>query len=194
MLPRTDFASEPYDNEMAECFWGLFPVEKAAAYFYFMPKSGVSKLIYALKYGGRPDVAAYMGRLAAQEMKAEGFFEEIDVIVPVPLSANRERERGYNQSLEIAKGVSEVTGIAVETGCVRRTTFHGSQTSMTRLKRQDNVKGAYELVDGSVIAGRHVLLIDDIVTTGATACSCAGQMLQAGDVKISVMSLGFTKH
>ena len=120
-------------------------------------------------------------------------FEGIDAIVPVPLARKRERERGYNQSLELAKGVSEVTGLPIYNKVVKRTKFMGSQTQRGRWERNENVEHVFELVDGDSINGKHLLLIDDVVTTGATIIACAQKMQKASNVKISVLALGFTK-
>lgn len=193
MLPRTGYADNPYDNEMAKCFWGKIPIEKAAAFMRYIPGSTTSLIVYGMKYHDHPDFCYAMGRQMAQELKAKGFFDDIDVILPVSLAAKRQKQRGYNQSREMALGISEVTELPVAENVVKRTAFKKSQTKLMRWERMDNVEGIWELVDGSKVTGRHVLIVDDIVTTGATTIACANQVLRAGDVKISILSLGFVK-
>ena len=170
-LPRTDFSKNPYDNEMAKLFWGRIPIERAAAFFYYES-----------------------GRKVAVEFQRDNFFDGIDGIVPIPLAKKRFRQRGYNQSEEIARGINEITGIPIYTGIVKRTVFKGSQTRRMRWDRQENVEYAFSLVNGEPIIGKHLLVIDDVVTTGATIIACAKELVKAGNVKISVLSLGLTKR
>lgn len=192
-LPRTDYASDAYDNEMARHFWARIAVERCAALFFYQPQSPASRMIYDLKYRNHPEYGVTLGRMAATEFAAQGFFEGIDVIVPVPLAKARKRERGYNQSMEIARGVAEATRIGICDDAVERTRRTETQTRMGRLQRVDNVENAFSLARPDAVAGRHVLIVDDIVTTGATVCACGKALMQAGGVSISVLSLGFTK-
>lgn len=190
-LPRTEFWTEPYDNVLARLLWGRVPVEKCAALFFYRSHSEASRMIYALKYGHRPDIGTYLGRMAATDFDGSGFFDGIDAMIPVPLTKGRERERGYNQSTMIARGISEMTGIPVWRNVVRRTSYNGSQTQKVGWERIENVRGAFSLTNGKKIRGRHILIVDDIITTGATVWSCARELLKAGDVRLSVMSAGF---
>lgn len=190
-LPRTGYCHSPYDNAMARLFWGKIPIERCAALFYYQSHSEASVTVYGMKYGKRRDVAMTMGKVAAADFMREGFFDGIDALIPVPLEKRRERERGYNQSECIAEGISEVTGITVEKRAVARTSFKGSQTHKSSLDRLENVKDAFVLTDSESIRGRHILLVDDIVTTGATICACAGELMKAEGVRLSVMSLGY---
>lgn len=192
-LPRTGFHLHPTDNTMARFFWGVLPVERAAALFYYEASSGVSRILYDLKYHDHPEIGRQMGQLMAQEFAAAGFFDGIDIIVPVPLARQRQRHRGYNQSMELACGISGVTGLPVYSRVVRRTRFDKSQTQLHYRERQENVANVFEVEDLSALSGRHVLLVDDVVTTGATMAACGRELLKAGGVSISLLSLGFTK-
>lgn len=192
-LPRTNHQQEAYDNEMARMFWGRVPIERCGALFFYKSGSDVSQLIYNIKYGDRPDVAKVLGQMAAKEFQDSGFFEDINLIVPTPLSWHRRVQRGYNQSTLIAEGVHRITGIPVERHAVRRLHFQDSQTHRFRWERNDNVEGAFQLVRPQRLAGRHVLLVDDIATSGATLCACATEMMHAPNLKISILTLGFTK-
>lgn len=192
-MPRTGFAETPLDNEMARTFWARIKVERCAALFFYQPHSAVSNMIYNIKYRNRPDMAREMGRMAAGEFMSSGFFEGIDIIVPVPLAKKRLRQRGYNQSEEIACGVADVTGLRVSRNAVERVRNTESQTTKHRSQRNDNMKDAFLLRRADAVKGRHVLIIDDIVTTGSTICACGKELIKAGDVTISILSLGFTK-
>ena len=192
-LPRTGFQHHAHDNIMARRFWGIIPVERAAALFYYEADSNVNHIIHDLKYYDHPEIGNELGCLAASEFCEVGFFDGIDMIVPVPLARKRQWQRGYNQSLCIAKGISKITGIPICNKAVCRTKFVQSQTRMGHRDRQENVANVFKLKDADAIRGCHILLVDDVATTGATMVSCARELLKAGGVKLSLFSLGFTK-
>lgn len=192
-LPRTNYADNPYENDMARLFWGQLPVERSAALFFYQGGSGPSQILYELKYKNHPEIGEFFGRMIAEEWNDTGFFEGIDLIVPVPLAKERQRQRGYNQSLHIARGIGSVTRLPIVTNAVSREQFVESQTQKDRWQRNENVEGCFRLNDGSALKGRHVLLVDDVVTTGATICSCGREMLKAGDVRFSILTIGFAK-
>ena len=192
-LPRTNYADNPYENDMARLFWGQLPVERCAALFFYQGGSGPSQILYELKYKNHPEIGEFFGRMIAEEWDETGFFEGIDLIVPVPLAKERQRQRGYNQSLHIARGIGSVTRLPIVTNAVSREQFVESQTQKDRWQRNENVEGCFRLNDGSALKGRHVLLVDDVVTTGATICSCGREMLKAGNVRFSILTIGFAK-
>lgn len=192
-LPRTDFHQKPLDNPMAQLFWGLAPIEKAAALVYYHPHSETAQLVYRLKYNNRPDIGEDIGRVMANELQATDFFSDIDVLLPVPLASKRLRQRGYNQSEQLAKGISDITHLPIVTKALRRKHFQQSQTTLNRWQRQENVEDTFWLKDGSQLQDKHVLLIDDICTTGATLISCANTLKDIEGIRISVLTLGFTK-
>lgn len=192
-LPRTGFQLNANDNPMARLFWGLVPVERAAALFFYEAASPTSRIIYDLKYHDHPEIGVEMGRLLGREFADAAFFDGIDAIVPVPLSRSRQRHRGYNQSRCIAKGIADTTGLPLCDKALRRTKFKKSQTQMRHWERQENVADVFMLRDAEVVSGKHLLLVDDVVTTGATMAACARELLKAGGVRLSFLSLGFTK-
>lgn len=188
-LPRTGYWLSPADNPMTRIFWGLVDIERAAAFITHQPHSETAAIVYDMKYRNNPALAVSMGQMAAREFLPAGFFDGIDLIVPVPLSRRRQRERGYNQSERMAQGISRATGIPVETRAIVRTRFDGSQTNLNRWDRQDNVEGIFRLRRSGRIESRHVLLVDDVVTSGATLTACAKELERAAGVRISVMTL-----
>jgi ComF family protein len=129
----------------------------------------------------------------AEEMKPAGFLDGIDILLPIPLSKKRYWQRGYNQSEMLARGMSEVTGLPVITKAVRRTNFRQSQTSLTRKERQENVEGTFVLRHPELLENKHVLLIDDICTTGATLLACSEAIRSVKGIHISILTLGLTK-
>lgn len=193
-LPRTHFHENPTDNEMARHYWAVIPVERATALFFYYAKSEASNIILNMKYRGKWDLAEIMGRLAANECLGSGFFEGIDVIVPIPTTRKRKMERGYNQAHLIAKGISQITGIPIADDAVERAKYDGSQTHKNADERQANVKGVFKLKRAERIRNKHVLLVDDVMTTGATTKSCASELMKGGAKLFSIMALGYTKH
>jgi ComF family protein len=192
-LPRTGFQHNAYENEMAKLFWGQIPIERATAFFYYEAHAETANILYELKYKDHPEIGEIFGRMFAAEIQSAGFFDGIDGIVPVPLAKKRQRQRGYNQSEEIAQGVSEITGLPIYKKVVKRISFKGSQTNKGRWDRQENVERVFDLIDAEAVSNKHLLLIDDVVTTGATCIACAKVLCQPANVRISILSLGFAK-
>lgn len=192
-LPRTGFQHDAYENIMAKMFWGRIPVERAAALYYYEPHAETANIIYELKYKDHPEIGVTIGRMMARELQLTDFFEGIEAIVPVPLAKKRQHQRGYNQSLEIAQGISEITRLPIYNKVVRRMVFEGSQTQKDRWERNENVEKVFQLTDAGSIQGKHLLVVDDVVTTGATITACATELAKAGSVKVSVLSIGFAK-
>ena len=192
-LPQTHYEQNPLDNPMARLFWGRFPIEKAAALFFYEPQGYVSRLIYDMKYHGFPETCQYMGEIMARQMSKAGFFDGIDALVPMPLTWRRQWKRGYNQSMEMARGIKSVTGLPIYNKVVKRTHFRQSQTTQHAYERMMNVEDAFLLKKGGRIEGTHILLVDDIVTTGSTITACASELAKAQGVRISILTMGFTK-
>jgi ComF family protein len=193
-MPRTAFQYHAADNTLVRLFWGIIPIERAAALFFYQAHSATAAILYDLKYHDQSDIGTEMGRMMAREFSETEFFNHIDIIIPVPLARKRQRQRGYNQSQELAKGISSITHIPVENKVVRRNRFEKSQTNMKLWERQENVKDVFELMRPEAIRGKHVLLVDDVITTGATMTSCGQELLKAGNVKLSLLSLAFAKN
>lgn len=190
-LPRTGYALNPYDNDMAMLFWHLASVEKAAALFFYKAGSPTARAIYKLKYYSRPDIGYGLGQLMARELAANGFFDDINLIVPVPLAPKRKRQRGYNQSEAIAAGLAHETGIGMDAQSLRRTSFHQSQTHLSRQERQENVAGVFSVARPKRLEHRSVLLVDDVCTTGATLSACVCELAKVQGVRVSVATLAF---
>lgn len=189
-LPIID---ELHSKELEKIFWGIVPVERVASYMYYRKGSPYNKLLHSLKYKNRPDVGTRLAMNAAAELKEKGFFDGIDVIVPLPLSKKKLRLRGYNQCDYIAKGISEITGIPVATKCITRDKANETQTHKTREERWKNVEGIFSLAKPKELTGKHVLLVDDVLTTGATIASCAKTMV-AGNCKVSIFTIAYSNN
>ena len=184
------------EGAFAKLFWTRLPeLTKAIAFLNFRPKSEIAEIVYDFKYRGMRNTAVEMGRIAAEEILPSGFFDGINALVPLPLNKSRYRERGYNQSERIAYGISLITGIPVETEYVVRRSFKTSQTSLSKIERPDNVKDVFCLGEkADEMRGKHILIVDDVVTTGATTAACAKVVLQMSDTRVSIFALGHTTH
>jgi len=191
-FPRTNFQMLK-DNPVERLFWGKFTLGRATAFCYYWQEDDYSRIVRLLKYDGRPDVGISMGKKMAAELWLSGFFEGIDMLIPIPLHEKRQKERGYNQSEEFARGIAELTEIPVATDVVERLSFGISQTKLNHWERRENVENVFHLINGESISNRHVLLVDDIMTTGSTIISCGSELLKAGNVKISILTIGYTK-
>ena len=192
-LPRVRTISFE-ENDIARIFWGLVPIEKGISFFHYTPHSPHSRILFELKYHNHPEVGKTMGRMMAEELKATIFFNGIDLIVPIPLSRKKERQRGYNQSDWIAWGISEATGIPTDTTSVVRTKSNPSQTTLDHRQRRENVRDIFAVRHPGNLEGRHILLVDDVITTGATMLSCAEAIARACRVRFSVLSLAWAGH
>lgn len=191
-MPRTHFC-KVVDNAMAQLFYGKLPIERAAAYFYFSKGSDYRLLIHRIKYGGEKECGNYLGQLFAREALPHGFFEGMDCIVPVPLHRSKERQRGYNQSEWIAQGIAGETEIELCDDVLVCTKERISQTRKGLYERFLATRDAFELLPGHNLAGKHVLLVDDVVTTGATVLACGEALLKGGVRRISVATLAAAK-
>ena len=177
------------NNAVTRIFWGRVPVEHAAAWCYFHKGGKIQHLIHLLKYYGRREIGLYFGSIYGRELMHSPFYKNVEIIIPIPLHPKRKRKRGYNQSECIAKGLSEIMKIPVDTKTLIRATASDSQTKKTRFKRWENVKEIFSITNFIHLQNKHILLVDDVLTTGATIESCAIELLKIKGVKISVVAL-----
>jgi ComF family protein len=190
-LPRTGFHNDP-ENEVARLFWGRVPILNATSFIYFNKDSKYRQILHELKYRDQQHIGIEMGRLFGIELK-ETPFCAADLIHPVPLHALRHRQRGYNQSALIARGLSEKLQIPVRADLIIRRKKTMTQTRKTRYERWINVMDTFLITDPSCLHNKHVLLVDDVITTGATIEACANALLDVPGVTISVASLACAK-
>jgi len=171
-MPRTNYR-DGTNNPVSQVFWGRVPVEMGTSLFRFEKGSSYQTLLHDLKYRGNKKAGAYLGRLLGHELKRTRY-ADCDVMVPVPIHKKRLRERGYNQSEIIARGTSDVMGIPVVLDLLRRADHHNSQTTLGRYERFENVRHNFQLARNPPdVNGKRILLIDDVVTTGATLEACS---------------------
>lgn len=188
LIPRTTYHLER-GNPVEQLFWGRCRIERAAAFSFYNRDSRIRRVIHNLKYKGIQEIGLELGRIYGNILTASEFLEGIDVIIPVPLHESKKRMRGFNQSDLISKGLSEVTGLPVDYGSLQRITKTATQTKRSRYERWVNVEGIFSLTDPERIREKHVLLVDDVITTGSTIESCANELLKSEGVKVSVIAI-----
>lgn len=188
-MPRCHLHAEPF-NEIHRRLAGKVPIERAAAMFHYYRDTAYTRLIHVAKYGGRPRVGEALAGKFATEIAGDGFFDGIDIILPVPLHRLKRLRRGYNQTEYIARGLSEVTGIPVSDNIVALR-GHGTQTRRGAFERWLNSRNVYGVERPEMLAGKHLLVVDDVITSGSTMLSCCEAIQTAvHDARISVLSLG----
>ena len=184
-LPRTE-QDRLRDNSTEE----LFPkVEQAAAYLFFEKNHPIQHLIHRMKYADQPELGWWMGRQAVLDWNNEAFFEDIDLLIPMPLHPRRMRERGYNQSEYIARGISEITGIPVDTTHVKRVRNTPKQALQDGEERKTNVAQAFEVIHPEELRDKHLMVVDDLITTGETMRECLKTMRKIKGAKFTVFAL-----
>ncbi|MBQ8672938.1 MAG: ComF family protein [Bacteroides sp.] len=188
-LPRTDYQKEK-DNPTEKLFWGKIRLERASSHFYYRKSDSFRSVVHQLKYDNRPDLGLFLGNLMAAELAESGFFDGIDLLMPVPLHPRKKLKRGYNQSEQLARGVAQVTGLPVNTTAVVRRRYTDSQTRKQLHERWQNMEGSFSLIRPDEVAHKHVLLIDDVLTTGATLSACLYVLQEVEGIRLSVLTLG----
>lgn len=186
--PKTNYHLQK-DNPIEKRFWGKIPVEFASSYLFFEKELSVQKLMHLLKYKGEKEIGLLLGRYFGAELRVANLCSDIDLIVPVPLHKNRMRKRGYNQSEWIAKGLSDALKKPLDTTTLIRTIENPTQTHKGVFERWENTLGVFKVLDKSQFEKKHILLIDDVLTTGSTLEACAQSILQVAETKISIVTL-----
>ena len=174
---------------MAQLFWGRCQICKAAAFSFYNKGSRIRKLIHNLKYKGVKEVGYELGRIYGQSLKDSGFLDGIDLIIPVPLHPNKQRKRGFNQSEYISKGLADTTGLTLELESLARVILSDTQTKRSRYERWMNVEGIFAVRESEKLTGKHILLVDDVITTGSTLEACTSELLKIDNVKVSIVAL-----
>lgn len=187
-IPKTNFHLLP-NNPLEQRFWGKSPVTRATAFFFYEKGSSFQKILHQLKYKGNKEMGYELGKHAGIDLLDSPDFVSVDVIVPVPLHPKRYQQRGYNQSEWIAKGLAESMDKPIDTANLLRVKENTSQTQKSVYDRYKNTEGIFKLVDNTLFAGKHILLVDDVLTTGSTLEACIQELLKTDDVKISIFTL-----
>jgi len=191
-LPDTNFAMHG-NNALEKKFWGRIAVTSAMSQFYFSKESIVQNMVHELKYHGNKKAGIYFGKMMGKSLLNSNRFP-IDIIIPLPLFEKKEKMRGYNQSELICTGISEIINKPVIKSNVIRKVFTETQTKKHRIERWKNVEGIFHVNDATSLEGKHILLVDDVVTTGATLDACGTEILKIKNVKLSIATFAFSTH
>jgi len=186
-LPKTKFHLDK-NNPVAELFWGRTKIENASAFYYYVKGSKYQKMIHKFKYHGIKEIGFVLGKALGNEIKNSDF-SDIDIIIPVPLHPKKLRKRGYNQSDWIAMGLGETMNKIVDCKNLYRNIHTSTQTNKSRFERWKNVENIFKLRQKNQLINKHILLVDDVITTGSTLEACANAILEVENTKVSVATL-----
>ena len=190
-LPYTNYhiygATE--HNPLQRRFWGKVPVRFVLAYLHFKPKGRVQRLLHQLKYKGASNLGMHLGKRYGSVLKDHQLHEQFDIIIPVPLHKQKQQKRGYNQSDSFAEGLASKMDLTLDLKVLIRTMNTSSQTNKSRLHRWQNVEQVFQVKDPEAVKAKRVLLVDDVMTTGATLEACALVLLESGCAEVSVVTI-----
>lgn len=189
-IPKTDFHLQK-NNPVSILFWGRVKIEYASSYFTFAKGSKFQKLIHKLKYHHRTNIGVELGKQLAHQLRNSKFFDDVDLIVPVPLHPKKQKIRGYNQAEVIANGMKEIMKLEVNDTNLYRSVHTQSQTKKSKLERWENVDNIFKIHETNLFENKHILLVDDVVTTGSTLEACAQAILEAKGSKVSIATLAY---
>lgn len=191
-LPKTNFHLQD-ENPISRIFWGRVRLETATSFLFFNKGGNVQELIHQLKYRGKKNVGRFLGKSFGTDLSKSQLFNSVDCIVPVPLHPKKEKKRGFNQSLVISEGISEAIQKPVLNDNLIRLVHTSTQTKKSRYSRWENVKDVFGITSPDLLEKKHVLLVDDVLTTGATLESCAQKILQIEGAKVSIATLAYAQ-
>jgi ComF family protein len=189
-LPETHFFEAP-GNPIEKIFYGRLPIQAGAAAWYFHKNSALQALLFQLKYKSNEDVGLFIGKQMGALLAASERFASIDALVPVPLHPQALSKRGFNQAALICEGIGQVWHKPVLRSAITRTKHTNTQTKQSRAVRWENMENAFSIKEHTSIIGKHLLLIDDVITTGATIEACGKTLLSVKNVKVSVAAAAY---
>ncbi len=190
-LPFTNFHLFA-NNPVEKIFWGRINIASAASLLYFTKNSALQNAMHQFKYKAKKEIGFYFGRMMGKSLMESDRFKNIDAIIPLPLFKSKEKNRGYNQSAILCEGISDIMQKEVFNNVVIRSVATETQTKKNRIERWINIEGKFELKNEELLQNKHVLLVDDIITTGATFEACAAVLQNINNIQISVATLAYT--
>ena len=190
-LPYTHF-EYTRDNTVERLFWGRTPISFASSTFYYVEKTPLQKLIHEVKYKEQQALGVWLGELMGQRLSPLLLDAQVDLMLPMPLHPKKQKKRGYNQATLLCEGIKRASNINFNENILIRNTHTSTQTKKSRIERWENVNEVFSVSDRSSILDKHVLLIDDVITTGASTEACAATLLLHGAKSVSLCSLAFT--
>ena len=192
-LPRTNYHKD-LENPVFKRLYGRLPIRFALAFLLFKKGGRVQRLLHELKYNNHPEIGQLLGRVYGNDLQNEGFGKHLDIILPIPLHPVKQKRRRYNQSAEFAKGLSQSLNVGYSNEAIKRIIVTETQTRKSKLRRWENVKEVFSVANNQLIEGKRVLLVDDVITTGATIEACGQVLIDAGIQELSVASIAYTEE
>jgi ComF family protein len=189
-LPQTNYHRQPI-NPVARLFWGRVPLHAASSYYSFSKGGAVQNLVHQLKYRGKKEIGFTIGKFYGAELRESRLFSSVNTVIPVPLHEKKLKKRGYNQSDLFAQGLAESLNVTFDTHNLARIRASETQTKRSRFERWKNVEAGFALKEKNKLEGKHILLVDDVVTTGATLEACAQTLLQVPGTMVSVATIAY---
>ena len=190
-LPKTNFHLYP-GIPVEKIFWGRLPVTHASSLFYFTKESMIQQLMHSFKYRANKGLGMYLGKLMGSALADTNRYAAIDALLPLPLFPEKERARGFNQAAVLCEGISSVLHKPVLYEVVKRTFHTETQTKKNRAERWKNMEGRFLVVNPAAVEGRHILLVDDVLTTGATLEACGKEIFNSANLQLSIATLCFS--
>jgi len=191
-LPCARFSDDP-QNPAAQVFWGRVPLIMVGVAFLYNKGNALQQLIHAFKYKGHKEIGLFLGEELGKEISKISGAERLDYIIPVPLHPKKKKKRGFNQSEIIAEGIAKHLSAEVNCNILRRKAFSSTQTRKSKFERWQNVESIFELKNPQLIKNKHLLLVDDVITTGATLEACVRCLLEVEGIEVSVGALAYTR-
>lgn len=176
------------DNPVSQLFWGRTKIEYATGYFHFNKGSQYQHMMHKFKYHGNKEIGYVLGKTFGNQLRKSAF-NQVDVIIPVPLHKSKLKKRGYNQSEWLGMGLSEALQVPIDTKSFIRSVATETQTKKSRFERWKNVENIFKITDRKVLENKHILVVDDVVTTGSTLEACANVLLELKNTKVSIATL-----
>lgn len=192
-LPHTGFHRFA-GNPVEKIFWGRLPIACATSFLYFTKSSLLQHLVHQFKYNGKAEIGEYIGRRMGEVLTETSRFGPVDALIPLPLFAARERKRGYNQSGILCDGIAEIMKVPVLKNVITRKSATETQTRKKRTERWSNIAGRFELVQPGAVSGKHILLVDDVITTGATLEACGNELIAGGNTRLSIFTMAYSSR
>ena len=191
-MPETNFELHA-NNPVEKKFWGRLPLQQATAQYYFTRESLIQHLMHQFKYKRNRELGTQLGKMMGESLKNSNRFA-IDALVPLPLFLVKEKRRGYNQATVLCEGMAESLGVPVLKDVIIRSQHTDTQTKKGRIERWQNMEGKFVLTKQEAIRNKNVLLVDDVVTTGATLEACGAELLKGENVRLSIAALCYAAH
>jgi ComF family protein len=192
-LPKTKFHLDK-NNPASKVFWGRANIEMATALYFYRKGGKVQTLIHHLKYHGHEEIGVFLGQLYGGQLKESKYLNDVDVVIPIPLHKAKLKKRGFNQAESFASGLAQTMKTTMDTTSVFRNTETSTQTKKSRYKRWENVSEIFKIKDNSGLENKHILIVDDVITTGATMEACINALKTVDGIKISVAAIAFASH